>query len=315
MTKYNKYIRNNGMMLVLMYHEVKEDNIEIESWTVVKQSEFEKQMFYLMEYFTIISLDEAIKLVNTDKHLDKNYIVVTFDDGYSGNYDVVYPFIKKHNIPITIYVATKACNENKLYWYDEIINILQEKKDYFIDISKFNNKTYYIKSNNTGENKWVIIQELLEDLKKLKPDVRDSAAEAILLQLCDIDNSVRKYRHLTIDEINELSNSPFVTIGAHSHCHNILPNIPSDIAINSILKSKHLLEKWVSEPVTHFSYPNGDYDENIVDMVIRSGFKSSVTTRPDFWRINDSLFEIPRLGIGRYDSFEKFKYSLLQPKA
>ncbi len=314
MSKIYNVPKYNGSLLVLMYHEVQKDNIEIESWTVVKQSEFEKQMIYLMKCFTIVSLDEALKLISTKNPLTKNYVVITFDDGYSGNYEVVYPFITKHTIPIAIYVATRACKENILYWYDEIIEILQGKKDYFIDLRNFNNKTYRIKASKSGENKWTMIQEILEDLKKLKLEERGSAVKAIVSQLHDDQIDSSKLSHLTVNEIKELSESPLVTIGAHSHCHNLLPSITYDMALNSIIESKQLLEKWISESVIHFSYPNGDYDANIVDILKQSGFNSSMTTRPGYWQRNDSLFEIPRLGIGRYDSIDKFKYIVMRPK-
>jgi peptidoglycan/xylan/chitin deacetylase (PgdA/CDA1 family) len=304
----------SGVILVLMYHEVMKDSIDIESWTVVKQSEFEKQMVYLLDKYTIISIDEALKLVNSREQLYKNYIVVTFDDGYSCNYDIVYPIIDKYKIPITIYVATRACKENEIYWYDSIISILQVKNECFIDLSRFNNKTYHIKSNKSGERKWSKIQDILEDLKTLKLEDRISAVNAIQSQFGYNANHSNMIRHLTINEIKELSRSSLVTIGAHSHCHNLLPSIPYDIALKSIIESKQLLEVWTSVAVNHFSYPNGDYDENVLSMVKQTGFISGTTTHPDFWKGEYSTFEIPRLGVGRYDSIDKFKYIMSRPK-
>jgi peptidoglycan/xylan/chitin deacetylase (PgdA/CDA1 family) len=311
---YKATCRHAGI-LVLMYHEVQKDNVDIESWTVVRQSDFEKQMFHLLENYAIISLDSAMKLLGSGEPLNKKYFVITFDDGYSGNYEVVYPIIQKYNIPITIYVATMACQEDVIYWYDEMINILQAQKDYLIDLSNFNSKIYNIKSSNVGEKKWTIIQSVLQDLKNMKLEDRELAVKGIYKQLSDIYVENRILRHLTINEIHGLSESSLVTIGAHSHCHSILPSIPYNNALESIMESKHLLEEWTSKTVNHFSYPNGDYDENIVAIVKQSGFKSSVTTQPRCWKINDSSFEIPRLGIGRYDSIEKFKYSVMRPKA
>jgi peptidoglycan/xylan/chitin deacetylase (PgdA/CDA1 family) len=310
---FNNFV-NNGVILVLMYHEVQKDNNEIESWTVVKQSEFEEQMIYLLKYYTIISLDDALKLVNLGETLHKNYIVITFDDGYSGNYDVVFPIIVKYNIPITIYVSTRACKQNTIYWYDEIINILQEKKDYFIDLSNFSSNKYHIKSNCVGENKWKIIQSLLQDLKKLNLKDRELAIMSIYNQLkkCKMADGILK--HLTISEISELSKSSLVTIGAHSHCHNLLSGIPHEMSFKSIVESKQLLEVWTSKEIIHFSYPNGDYDENILAMVRQSGFKTGVTTHANYWQTSDSLFEIPRLGVGRYDSIEKFKFRVMRSK-
>jgi Polysaccharide deacetylase len=209
-------------------------------------------------------------------------------------------------------VATKATQLDIVYWYDKIINVLQEKRDYKIDIRDFNNKSYHVKAGKTGEGKWTIIQSLLQDLKKLGVHDREQAVDSIMAQCCST-HVTRKLRHLTVNEIQELARSPLVTIGAHSHCHSMLPAIPGDEAMQSIAESRRLLEEWSSRPVIHFSYPNGDHDEAVLNMVKECGFVSAVTTRSDFWQSTDSLFQIPRLGIGRYDSLDKFKYRTARP--
>jgi len=309
----NKNQKTNNKILVLMYHEVQDDYKDIESWTVVKKSEFESQMMHLLKTYTIVSICDAIMLAKSNKALDKNYAVITFDDGYIGNYEVVYPFVKLNNIPITIYVATKACQTNRINWYDEVINLLQGKRDCRIEFSNFNGKNHFIKSSDHGEKKWVKIQSLLEDLKSMKLHNRDLAIKSMYMQLGH--NCVKEgiLRHLDPNKIQELSKSPLVTIGAHSHCHSLLPNIPNEVALESIVNSKELLEMWTSKSVDHFSYPNGNYDEKVLAMVEQSGFESSVTTQAGYWQFNESFFKIRRLGIGRYDTLEKFKYRILRP--
>ena len=108
-------------------------------------------------------------------------------------------------------------------------------------------------------------------------------------------------------ELRELAASPLVTIGAHSHCHNILTQLPASAVAESLATSKQLLETWTGRPVRHFAYPNGDHDAAVISQVKSAGFESAMTTVARPWTRDDSPFTIPRIGVGRYDSAALFK--------
>lgn len=115
--------------IVLMYHEVLPDEVNLPAWTVVKESVFRWQMSYLQKNFDIVSIDEALKRINQKNlNIKRPFAVITFDDGYRGNFDIVLPIMELMGLPFTIYVATKAIVEENLYWYDQIINLIYSKK-------------------------------------------------------------------------------------------------------------------------------------------------------------------------------------------
>ena len=47
---------------VLMYHEVLPDDFEVDAWTIVKESDFRRQLQYIVQEFEVISLDRALQL-------------------------------------------------------------------------------------------------------------------------------------------------------------------------------------------------------------------------------------------------------------
>jgi peptidoglycan/xylan/chitin deacetylase (PgdA/CDA1 family) len=81
-------------------------------------------------------------------------------------------------------------------------------------------------------------------------------------------------------------------------------------ARESIAQSKLVLEGWTGLPIRHFAYPYGFFDATVVRLVRECGFVTSHSTVPGFWREETSLFEIPRVGIGRYDSLGYVKARL-----
>lgn len=48
------------------------------------------------------------------------WVSITFDDGYSDNYTLAYPLLKRLNVPFTVYVATGFIdNRLPMWWYPE----------------------------------------------------------------------------------------------------------------------------------------------------------------------------------------------------
>lgn len=290
-----------------MYHEIADNDADIEAWTVVKKSEFLKQMEYLSQHFNIVSLDEALRLMMNSHPIQKPTVVITFDDGYLGNKRVLLPIVKSMNIPVTIFVSTKAIQEQTLYWYDRLINALQGERVVNIDLRHHSLGRYHINQQKGAEN-WREIERLLKDLKTLNPSMREHIVDEEIAAL-----NIKKTRlhyavaPLTMNDLLELADCELVTIGAHSHCHNILTQLSEDGIRRTVETSKKLLESWSNVPINHFSYPNGNYNDVVCNILKEKGFICSLTTESRPWRMKDSFFTIPRIGIGRYDSFEHFK--------
>lgn len=296
-------IKLNKKVAVLMYHEVLDDDEAIDAWTVVKKSDFIKQINYLQNHFKIVSLDDALEIIGNNTP-DENLAVITFDDGYKGNYKVVLPIIKSMGIPITVFIATDAVQSQTLYWYDQLIISLQANSRITIDLSHYGLGAYHT-GRHKAERKWNEIEKLLVDLKTLMPDKRKGVVEHIIGRIDSVSSAV--LLPLSIDEIREMAKSPLVTFGAHSHCHNRLVQLETDKVRESINESKTLLEEWTGRRIRHFAYPNGDYNRGIINILQEAGFVTGFTTISRLWRKDDTAFAIPRMGIGRYDPFGFFK--------
>jgi Predicted xylanase/chitin deacetylase len=306
-TGINRLRGSRGSINVLMYHEVLPAARSIEAWTVVREDEFAGQVKLLKENFTLIAMDDALSLRASGAPLHEDFMVVTFDDGYAGNYEVVFPIVQAYQVPVTVYVATRACQGGENYWFNDVIESLQAPKEFRIDLSAFTGKRYHVSRHAKGEQKWDHIQGLLQDLKKLPRADLEAAVRSLLTQADMVPEGV--LRHLTPAQIKEMSRSPLVTIGAHTHCHSLLPSLSRDQIGATVSQCRELLEDWTSTTVDHFAYPNGDYDNEAIEVIQGLGFRSCVTTKAKPWT-NEPVFEIPRTGVGRYDSVSKLAYQL-----
>lgn len=296
---------------VLMYHELGRDDSDIDAWTVVREGDFVRQLNFLKQHCDILTLDQALSQMQSSEVSPRPRVVITFDDGSRGNAVVLLPIIEALKVPVTIYIATRQIEEAQSYWFDRIINALQLDREVTIDLRSHGLGRYQL-NRIRGKGNWHLMNCLLEDLKSLSPSARESAVEEILRDLPSAPSErYAKIEPLSVSQVKALSSCPYVTIGAHSHCHNILAQLDAAEAERSITLSKRLLERWSGRAVEHFAYPDGCCDESVKTIVRRAGFRSAVTGEPMLWRTGTSLLEIPRIGVGRYDSLNRFKFNLL----
>lgn len=91
---------------ILLYHQVGEipsNDTNLDCFC--STAEFYRQMHFLKQSnYKVISLNEALAF--NAKEIDRNYIVLTFDDGCEKFHDTTYPILDSFNFPATIYPIT-----------------------------------------------------------------------------------------------------------------------------------------------------------------------------------------------------------------
>lgn len=300
----------SGKAVVLMYHELAEDGDDVEAWSVVRRTDFVKQMDYLRSKFDVLSLSQAIAQMAQPTSSDRPMAVVTFDDGDRGNRDVLLPVIETLDLPVTIFVATGQVQDQRSYWYDRLINALQVNAPVTVAHPAASPATCVV-NETRGERNWARIQHLLSSLKKLEPAKREQVVDDVIKSIERYEPRSRGIAPLAVSDVRELADRPLVTIGAHSHCHNILTQLDRQAALESAARSKELLESWTGRRVSYFAYPNGDFNDAVISAVVEAGFEAAVTTDPRPWERGERLFALPRIGVGRYDTLDVFKVGLV----
>jgi len=302
--------RLGGKVAVLMYHELAEDDDDVEAWTVVKRTDFMRQMDYLRTKFDVVSLSQAIARMAQPNQAARPMVVLTFDDGDRGNREVLLPIIEALDLPVTIFVATRQVEDQRSYWFDRMVNALQVDVPVTITFPG-TLPTAYVINKTRGAQNWAQIELLLSALKHLEPTRREQVVDVIIENIGRQHPRPYTIAPLTISDVQDMAECPLVTIGAHSHCHNILTQLDRQMVQESAARSKQLLESWTGRKVSYFAYPNGNYNETVISAVAAAGFDAALTTTPQLWDRADPLFALPRIGIGRYDSLDVFKINLV----
>jgi peptidoglycan/xylan/chitin deacetylase (PgdA/CDA1 family) len=65
----------------------------------------------------VISMPEALSLIEKNNDLKGRYLCITFDDGYKNNLTVAWPLLKKYGMPAHFFITVEALDQ-KLYNWD-----------------------------------------------------------------------------------------------------------------------------------------------------------------------------------------------------
>jgi peptidoglycan/xylan/chitin deacetylase (PgdA/CDA1 family) len=293
---------------ILCYHTLRPDDDELDVWTALRMSDFRAQMAFLREHYEIVPLEEAL---DHRERRGRPRAMVTFDDGEVGLFRHLLPFVEQERLPVTVYIATGQVETGRPYWFDAVMNALQARRELVLDLREVGLGNRRVRPG-PGPARWLDISAVLEALKSVDPVRREEVAARIVAATeGESKRSFRPLAPMSVDEVRRLARSRWVTIGSHSHCHNLLDRIPAADAGESLVRSRTLLEAWTGQPVRHFAYPNGNHDPTVRRLVAQTGHRSAAALGDAFLARGADPYALPRLGIGRYDSPGRFALRLI----
>lgn len=214
--------------------------------------------------FTFLSPEDLHKIITEDLAMPKGAVLMTADDGWRGNESNLVAVAEKYQVPITIFVSTEAVEEGAYWWA-----YLEKAKDLNISIPP--------KSS----------------LKLIMNDKRAALINEIKRRT-KVDRQA-----MTINQIRQISESKYVTIGGHTHTHPILVNCRTEQLYNELHVSKQKLEAWTGKEIKYFAYPNGDFGEREMRALSELGYKLAFSSEPRQTSRADlrNTYCLPRFGL------------------
>lgn len=110
------YVKNGDQKIpILMYHHITNDTFDRDNAiSLISPEDFRLHMTAIKVNFNPISLQQYydyVKCTDGSVTLPDNPVIITFDDGYTSNYEIAYPILKELEIPATIFVVTDTVGE------------------------------------------------------------------------------------------------------------------------------------------------------------------------------------------------------------
>jgi peptidoglycan/xylan/chitin deacetylase (PgdA/CDA1 family) len=293
---------NREKILVLMYHGVVSENCPIDAWTLVRENEFRNQMNILAKWYDVVNIESIVHHGHLIQETCRPRAVITFDDGYKNNYTTALPILEEYGFPATIFICSGFLNKMEMAWYDKVIYAVQRSYCSYLKVDA----TMYFFHASDKVKRWDSIQTLLGYLKTIEASEREAFVEGILEKLKPPFDLSDIFHFLSYDDVRALHESGLITVGAHTARHEILPQLSIEKAMATIQESLNELEGIIGKPIHAFSYPNGNFNNEIMKCLSLLGVHSAVTTFSDLYSTKYRPLEIPRIGIGGYDSIDRF---------
>lgn len=289
-----------GVVTILCYHTLGPDTGGVNGWTVLPEGAFRAQLETLRAAYQIISLDDALAGVDTRRPP----LVITFDDGDQGLHRHLLPILRETPVPVTVYVATAQFETRRPFWFDRVVNALQGA-----GAVRLEGLGDWSLPGTGDKAHWEALRPLMQALKDADPSLRDDLADQAAAQ--GTAPPAPALGPMTKGELSELAALPGVTIGAHSHGHELMDQLSAEDARTTAAQSQALLRDWTGQEVRHFAFPNGNATPALSAMIRDLGFASATVLEERTAPKGADPFALPRISVGRYDSLARVKLRMV----
>ncbi|MBC7537156.1 MAG: polysaccharide deacetylase family protein [Ferruginibacter sp.] len=221
--------------------------------------------WFIENGYSFISTEELAAVAKGQKPFPLASVILTVDDGWRGNRENIAAVANHYKIPVTIFASTQPIATGEAFWW-----------------------SYIAEANKKG-----LVSQSVHALKKVTNEERMNIVNAVKPQL------PLNREALTIEELKEISNTAFVSIGSHTVTHPILTNCSDEQSFFEIRESRKILEEWLQKEVVHFAYPNGEFTTREINFLKDSGYKTAFTTNPRYITPDNftDLYTIPRFDV------------------
>lgn len=287
--KYMKEKKNN--LIILVYHRIMD--LEYDPFNVgISPEDFEKQIKYISENYDVITFGDSWR------NIKKKSVIITFDDGYVDNYNNALPILEKYKVPATFFISTGNLGTYNEYWDLDFIRMIKYRQNNMLILD---GKKYILKNNEEQ-----MIREIHLKLYSTNEIRRKELLKKIEQQLNPKIKYKPLYRCMNKEELKKLSESKYVTIGAHTVNHVRLFMEDYQKQYEEIRKSKEILELITKKTIKYFAYPFGknrgrylDYSNETIEILKEIGFEKAVTVGNLSVKYDYDNFQIPRISVNK----------------
>ncbi|MBK8144058.1 MAG: polysaccharide deacetylase family protein [Bacteroidetes bacterium] len=213
------------------------------------------------EYFEIILsclTDNGYQFVNvselTKRKKNEKLVALTFDDGYSDNFDFALPILLKYNATATFFPVVNPCKDNTVLPLDIYYQCIDE-----MNLSE-TERTEYISGTAKHNFYWTV------------PDKQINVLNSLFKALPQ-NNRVS---YMSVEQLIELSDKGF-EIGSHGMTHSLLiaEYMNKEKVLNELQNSKQYLEEITGKPVISYCFPAGRYNAEMIELAKQVGYTST----------------------------------------
>jgi len=297
---------SRGRGALLMLHEVHSD-VALARYDGTTVDELDRALAALRQWdIDLIAIDEFLPRLRSEN--PRQFVVLTFDDGYRDNLVNALPVLEKYQAPALINVPTQAVTRELFCWWLALRELFLSRDS--LQIGPLG-RHLDIRSPQAKFAEYRRVQRwFAADFTKacdLRPWFEDQGVSFPALCARFFMND---------EELRRCAAHPLITIGGHSTTHRPLAALPEAEMRSELADNKLFLESLLQMPVDHMAYPYGGSDQCGPREALaarESGFKTAIAVRHGkvTARIAEDPYLVPREDIGYHGMRDRQLYGLV----
>lgn len=298
-------------LAVLTYHRVDDPGRRPDLYPGLisaTPTQFEEQMAYVAARLRPIGLDELLAMRAGSGRLAPRSVMITFDDAYRDVVEHAAPILARHGIPSVLFVPTAFPDEGApAFWWDRLYAALRAGP---LPI-ELRGPTGVVRVTR-GEEVASAFRRLTEALKQMPHAEAMRTVDWLVAQLPTVlpPRSVA-----TWDELRGLQRDG-MALAPHSHTHPRLDRLSPDALRDELERPRVVFrERLGADAPPVLAYPDGAYDEAVVEATRAAGYSVALTTTrgTNSVRAIDWL-RLRRINVGPRSSLSLIRMQLLAPR-
>jgi peptidoglycan/xylan/chitin deacetylase (PgdA/CDA1 family) len=249
----------------------------------------------LKRHLEIVHLEEWLRAQNRGEELPKQACAITFDDGWRDNFEYAFPVLSRHKVPATIFLASSFVNTNIEFWPSRLQHLLRSLNPKEPMAPNLESTLRTVRERAARNGSWT--PEDIDAAIDVAKNLEESLITRLLADGEELYPRTVVRSLLTEVEIRQMAASDLVRFGSHSRTHfRCRAGTSSATLQDEIVNSKRETELLAGKPVELFSFPNGDYSKDALELV-RRHYIGAVTTHRGWHRAGGDSYRIRRIGI------------------
>lgn len=296
---------------ILAYHGVWLGDDHYGNFLYISPKKFAERMQKIKKMgLPVIGLNKA--LVDRDKgDLPDCSVVITIDDGWYGTYLHMLPELEKNGFPSTLYMTTYY-SELQVPVYNVLLQyMLTTTSKNVIDMGALGGgeeEIFQFSNPEQRQKLFTRLESLVDSLDaENRYDLVDKVAELLGVDLSRIMGE--KWFHLaSFDQVRDMAHRG-IDVQLHTHRHRISKN-DDDCLEQELTDNRLRLAPITGNPLVHFCYPSGVYEQSVWPSLKAAGVVSATTTEAGLVNKQSHIYALPRILDGEDVSDFEFEAEL-----
>jgi peptidoglycan/xylan/chitin deacetylase (PgdA/CDA1 family) len=302
--------------LILCYHRVHETVAPPDrrlASTTVHIEDLIQQLRWLAKFCEFRRLDD---LVDGDPPRRGRWAAaVTFDDGYRDVFDLALPELRRLQVPVALFIATKYCEDPAAWpWWDLAAAVRSQRTGRIELPSPYASTAVDFASPR--ERAWLTGE--LERLGWSGPCADGRLAIGAIAHSLRALLGLGENAYARPEVVAAASTHPYVAVAPHTHSHPVLARLTEAQQHEEIERSVQRLKAWGTAPFSWFAYPFGgrrSYTDQTSELLRDLGYAGAVTTQRGYIRGGaQGRYQLPRLDVDGRWTHRRFRARVLAAK-